>query len=799
MIKNYYSANYLQNELKNEILKDNPVMMGSFVQPTSGFFKFQDEISLYFDAFNVLKNLELVVLNDIKNYPKTAKTFINFIKELKLYNISIDALPQTSLIQKDIFKVCKQLWPLVVSPINLSVNDFVLKTGITHAEHLFAKNNLIDYQKQNKLEQIRYFYAQNKRQEVESIFQDIANKELTQVSLVVPNYNDYLPIIESVIKRFGLDISLQTRSLYLIKNQYLNTLNFLVEQTIQTFISMVQSNLLNLKYPNLYIQYLKHFNLTLDDLKRPLDLATDQQHPIYRIQYQIQDDHQIVAHFLDHDYNNSYLQKHITIYNMLAKTHGIKVGQFKNLLENYDTYFTQENHDLIVTLIDGFRPKHLKQDKLNIYDYNSLPLSIPGHVYYLGLTAQNFPGISEKTGIIDEGLYKEIEGFPLQQDRVEFELAQKRRVYQLGNYRTYSYHIANYEGKSLEPSYEIQEFCEQNGVKATLWPMISVRNTEATENKLHEELAKKLFLTDNQLYASVSSLQKYVSYPDDYFFEYGLKVREPQTTEFNALVLGNLNHRIVEKQTIDSVWEHIYQSYPIDDLQLKVIKDKNDNLMQKNLSYLKLAQKESSFMPTKFEEVVSGNQIIPQVYLKGFIDRIDYSDQFFTIVDYKSSPTNLSLNHLIDGTQLQLLTYAYLISQIEHKQAMAVMYYSFASPNTINARIHQYSVSKGVVKESQEFVEDYIKEKRYSAWFFNDISSFFDTDLYWKGLSNTKNGMKVSYFGRHNFDVLIEILKNRYEIIYDLITNGIFEKDLIEKALDVSQEVKDEWKERVKS
>lgn len=799
MIKNYYAKQYLQEDLKKYITKNEKIILGTFVQPTSGFFDFQDQTILSFESLKVIEDIHLNVLEEIKKYPNTIKTFINFIKDLKLYGITLESLPKNNLIQKDIYQVCSQLWPLINQPKMLNDSDYVLKTGLSFAEYNYAKNNLIDLEVKSISKSIRYFYAQNKRQEIEAVFQDIAKLQLEKTTIVVPNTKEYLPLIESVIKRFGYQIKLQANELYIIKKQYLASLNFHLHQDLKSFITLIQSNLLDLNYPNLYLEYIKHFNLEINHLSSNLDYARDQNHPIYTIQEKLEKDHAIIQDFLRRDFGNSYLESHTLTYNLLAEKYGSKLNQFRILIETYDRYFTHDNHEIILSIIENFTPKKLPQENLKIYDYNNLPLTIEGHVYYLGLTAQNYPGIAENTGIIDENFLRQIAGYPSQQERVEYDLARKRRIYELGTSQTFSYPISNYEGKALEPAYEIKEYCESKGIKANLWPLINIRSGSEKENNISPDLAKKLFLSNDKLYASVSSLQRYVSAPEDYFFEYGLKVREPKSPDFNALILGNLNHKIVETKDNDQSWESIYDSYPREDLHIKMIKDRNDKMMQENMELLNIAEKETMFKPQKFEVEVSGNQIIPQVYLKGFVDRIDFADRFFTIIDYKSSSTALSLGSLINGTQLQLLTYAHIISRLEQKQALSIMYYSFAQPNTLNAKIYKYSVSNGILKQSQDFSEEYIKEKRYNAWFFADIGSLFNTDIYWKGLRDGKEGITVSYHGKYNYDMLIEILKNRYEIIYNLISKGIFDSNEIEQSLEVSDETYEEWKEAVKA
>ena len=299
---------------------------------------------------------------------------------------------------------------------------------------------------------------------------------------------------------------------------------------------------------------------------------------------------------------------------------------------------------------------------------------------------------------------------------------------------------------------------------------------------------------DNILYASVSSLQRYVSEPHSYFFEYGLKVREPQDTKFNPLVLGNLNHQIVEENDLSHAWERTYLSYPKSSKRIDVIRRKNDAMMFSNALLLKDARANTKLEPTLFEEEIISNAIHPSIHLKGFIDRIDLSDNFFSIVDYKSSPTNLSLNSLIEARQLQLISYAAILNKQINKQALAIMYYSFSNPSNLNLKIYDYKVGSGIQKVNADLEKEFLKEKRYSAWFFNEVDQYFDTSDYWKGLSESKEGLKANHYGKYNFDGLVAILKNRYDVLYTAISDGIFDEYEIEKRLKIDDSLEEEWK-----
>ena len=62
MRKNYISASYLQSEVKKILLSEKDHQLGVSVHPNSYLFNYQDHLELQFQAFEVLKTLDLQIL-----------------------------------------------------------------------------------------------------------------------------------------------------------------------------------------------------------------------------------------------------------------------------------------------------------------------------------------------------------------------------------------------------------------------------------------------------------------------------------------------------------------------------------------------------------------------------------------------------------------------------------------------------------------------------------------------------------------------------------------------------------------
>ena len=186
--------------------------------------------------------------------------------------------------------------------------------------------------------------------------------------------------------------------------------------------------------------------------------------------------------------------------------------------------------------------------------------------------------------------------------------------------------------------------------------------------------------------------------PFSYFLTYGLKIREPIEYEFSQSRIGTLTHYILEsivnrhgkdyphvllteiEALMDEQLHHMVQIYPTFQLQLPLLKQRLMNTIQYNLNYMKEMEAHAHIAPYACEHEfwwdIPTKQNIT-LCMHGFIDRIDASEGYIRIIDYKSSPKSLSLSDVQAGLQLQLLAYALYAKETFQKEVLGVYYYSF--------------------------------------------------------------------------------------------------------------------------
>lgn len=230
------------------------------------------------------------------------------------------------------------------------------------------------------------------------------------------------------------------------------------------------------------------------------------------------------------------------------------------------------------------------------------------------------------------------------------------------------------------------------------------------------------------LHASVSKLELYARCGFAYFLKDGLRLKEREMYQVDVRNVGVILHSVMEglfkqvRDTRNNDWEN----FPEDERMLMVTELVNraaeesagdffeDNarnaymlqmiermaqtsagMLQKHirLGSMKPGMLEKTFDSAK-DEVGSylfelPNQI--QMSINGKIDRVDVEEEdgtvYIKVIDYKSSTRKLSLEEVLNGEQLQLVTYSAIAYEIEKMiypdkniQIAGLLYYSFDDP-----------------------------------------------------------------------------------------------------------------------
>lgn len=284
----------------------------------------------------------------------------------------------------------------------------------------------------------------------------------------------------------------------------------------------------------------------------------------------------------------------------------------------------------------------------------------------------------------------------------------------------------NYQGDPVEPLWgEVYGYFRED-------PTYKERLAIAKEGLSYTNVSKNLSrsavktLYGDQLYLSVSRIERYTSCPFAYYIQYGLKAKDRVMHEITAPDVGTLMHEVIDQFTEDlrgmerdlSTVDKSYIVQAVDQLvndamdstntiyksspRYKHMGEKVKKILNRSLMTITSQIGKGSFVPM-FNELGFGRDgeklpplsiEIPETgedaLLRGRIDRIDVLDMdgksYIRIIDYKSSEKDVSLKDVYYGIQMQLLVYLDVLIRnwhlLESGDAVpgAVLYFRMDNP-----------------------------------------------------------------------------------------------------------------------
>lgn len=241
-------------------------------------------------------------------------------------------------------------------------------------------------------------------------------------------------------------------------------------------------------------------------------------------------------------------------------------------------------------------------------------------------------------------------------------------------------------------------------------------------NNISEISNASLFLNKGDV--SVSEIESYYSCPFKHFVDYGLRLKKQESSEINALEYGNILHEYV-KEVLTFIRKN--NSVDLEDLKqfsLKTLNDILDKPIYKhlvlnpsNVNDIKSLKKEvlrindalirlndsSTLNPQWLEKGFSGFEIGNQttkIGLKGIIDRVDFDEESFSVIDYKTGGSEFKdFSDIASGKKLQLIIYAYVVSQKTGKTPIGTFYMPLKNEFSKNNAEELYRL-KGVVSNN---------------------------------------------------------------------------------------------------
>lgn len=272
---------------------------------------------------------------------------------------------------------------------------------------------------------------------------------------------------------------------------------------------------------------------------------------------------------------------------------------------------------------------------------------------------------------------------------------------------------ANWDSSQLSPMFNtVLSYLQKDPVyEPRITKLHRMYLAKSIPDTLSTDTAKKLY--GHPLVLSVSKLEKYNACAFSFFMKYGLFAQERLLGGLKSTDTGSILHNVLcayfkDKAEKNADYSKIQREECISDISALVdtlSSNTNENLYTAShyYKYMMLRIKniasstawklinfysQSSFHPTGFEVSFGEHGTYPpysidskhgDVYLKGFIDRIDSAktadNNYIAITDYKSSERHLDMTLAEAGVHFQPLVYANALTKHSSDTTVAAMFY----------------------------------------------------------------------------------------------------------------------------
>lgn len=245
---------------------------------------------------------------------------------------------------------------------------------------------------------------------------------------------------------------------------------------------------------------------------------------------------------------------------------------------------------------------------------------------------------------------------------------------------------------------------------------------------------------------SVTRLENFAKCAYSHFLQYGLQLRERETSGFESVDMGNLYHAAIEiysKKLADSPYdwfnvpeekrddfaEHSMEEAVLAYPNLSIYATAEDAHLAKRMNHifkqtiwaLTTQVRKGRFVPNDFEIAFSKTDRLDallfelgeakRLRLAGRIDRVDTCEDegrlYVKVIDYKSGNTKFDLIKLYNGLQLQLVVYMNAAMELEKKKHPnkevipgGLFYYHIDDPVIeVTGEVSEEEVQQAILKE----------------------------------------------------------------------------------------------------
>ena len=728
-MKTYICPNYLKDSLLENLLKDQTGIFGIEIISVQQFLReiYPDSSLNTYDIYNLLKDLPLtdlkLSLNDV--------TFLNnALKDrylVDMYQINVDDL----MIHKDYKLILKTLPCLDKHLLDQTLQQDFSDYIIVEAYYpWFIQNQIIDKMLKHGAQSFKFTACanhhnyrvptQNYRQSIDKIAGYIISQNIDIEDCAVVAAQDQFDLIKVNFKRFNIPVyTKQPSAKGSLGQKFVALVDFYLNQNSDDqaqrhyFNELITLNALNLSRNNslglrkFIFENLNEFKL---ETCHQFDGLTCDRDNRYYIQLQ-KTYNEVMSHYQPYFEELNALESFdeviLKVFDTL-KDGSQETMRIKNIIEKYRGHLEDAYPFYRHELLD-IKTK-AEQSGLLLIGYNE-EIYNKTNLFVLNPNIKNYPGFKGREGFLNEQVL-ESTNYPSIEKRYQHHA--KAHAYLEKSANTfYLLPGSSIDGKANEFEETLLQYDVYN---------IAIPDNPTfvlNEHALDEQTAHAAFFEKNVLHGSISSFEKYFNCPYCYFLNYGLDLYIDRETKCDAAAAGTIVHKVFEKlvdkyhkeyynateEDIDEILNQYQERYTLvlptqielNDAMLKRIKQTvlNELIFIKSMELNTIYQPKETEYPFK-ETIVSDG--IDEVVLKGVIDRVDEAGPLFRIIDYKTSDHDLKPADILQGLQLQLLTYALIYQKVTDKHPIGQFYLNVTKPKS-KIDNFKYSKTGGVVEK----------------------------------------------------------------------------------------------------
>ncbi|MEG0527879.1 MAG: PD-(D/E)XK nuclease family protein [Longicatena sp.] len=820
--------------IREQIVKEKKGMVGlrifSPIQFISSYF-YEEIPSMHTSLFTIKKHISPLKAH-MKTYPSIAETapFLEecyqFYNAITYWNIPIEQLPQNTQAQLELYDILKTFGDIQV-PAHKYIS-FLDKIESLSFHQVYTIDTYYSLEDQHIIQKLltkdaklieqtlytcekQFYHAVNKRQEVEACAQYIIHSNLQAEDIHITLCDTtYQPLLKQIFERYQIPITLlHQQHTSPIVNRFLSLFKLYLNYDNEHLLACFDAGLFLHKHTHALREYLQVFSCAFDTPFHHVNEIQESGNVIDEITLEKLKQLEMQAKEVQEELWNTLTSIKnapsipsllIEIVNIIKETlvsteDRAMFMQITTLLQELHPYIKRDGDiSFMLYFIEKMNVSQTPKEYQGIL-VHSLSDEIINKKYHflLGANQSNYPAFQVKKGIFDEPYYALIQGYPSMEERFQHHQQQLSKLLCTSSNIIISYASGTYEGKGLECALEIEQFMNVDSIS---YPVHENYMEIPLQDHIDEETAHQLFLKDNTLHGSISSLERYVKCPFSYFLRYGLSLREPMKPGFPDSYAGTLSHYILEtlintsgKRYTENATEIISKIiasevgalqtlFPSMEDALTNVKYRLLQSMIQTIHVLDDYEKHSSLSPSRCEmpfdyEIPLDDYVLA---LHGYIDRIDESREFACILDYKSSVKTLSETNVFAALQLQLLTYSMVIAKETGKDILGAYYISLKNEN-ITYPAGSMSRRKPVthnINSKDDMEIERKKARRFNGWTMHkEVAQIDDDASHIVGISASKDGLIKA---RKLYD--LHSIQKYFTQMYQMIGHKILHGDI---------------------